>query len=80
VWTPDGERMVVDPDDHREDVVRRLLAKGVSPMTLRALLPTWDGMITRIADQADAALAGADPEGIASEVTAAADAGPDVLG
>jgi hypothetical protein len=62
VWTPDGEQLVVDPADHREDVVRRLLARGVSATTLRALLPTWDGMITRIAGPPDAAAPATAPE------------------
>jgi hypothetical protein len=69
--------MVVDPDDHREDVVRRLLARGVSPTTLRALLPTWDGMIASVAGHADAA-AGATVHGpTGTETTSAADAEPD---
>jgi hypothetical protein len=44
--TSDGER-----DDHREDVVRRLLLRGVSPRALRALLPAWDDLITRIVEE-----------------------------
>jgi hypothetical protein len=80
VWTPDGERLVVDPDDHREDVVRRLFARGVSPMTLRALLPTWDGMITRIAGQADATIGSTAPAPPADEATSAADTDRDATG
>ncbi len=32
-------------DAHREDVVRRLLLRGISTRTLRALLPEWDQLI-----------------------------------
>jgi hypothetical protein len=61
--------MVVDPDDGRRDVARRLLARGLSPATLRALLPSWDGMITLIADPSHAAGAAAPEQtGAASSV------------
>jgi hypothetical protein len=69
--------MVVDPDDHREDVVRRLLARGVSPTTLRALLPTWDGMIARVTGHADAATGASGPGPTGGDATSAAGAEPD---
>jgi hypothetical protein len=69
--------MVVDPDDHREDVVRRLIARGVSPTTLRALLPTWDGMIARVAGLADAAAGATGPGPTGNDATSAADDEPD---
>jgi hypothetical protein len=69
--------MVVDPDDHREDVVRRLLARGVSPTTLRALLPSWDGMIAGVAGHADATSGANGPGPTGSDATSAADAEPD---
>lgn len=34
--------------EHREDVVRRLLAHGVSASTLRALLPGWAPLIAAV--------------------------------
>jgi hypothetical protein len=43
-----GDRSLVDPRDHREDVVRRLLARGLTPATLHALFPTWDDLISRL--------------------------------
>ncbi len=49
VHTPEGEAIVVDVTGHREEVVRRLLCRGVSSITLRTLLPEWDPLIERIA-------------------------------
>jgi hypothetical protein len=40
----------MDPEAHREDVVRRLLARGLSPAALRAMLPGWDELITRVVE------------------------------
>ncbi len=34
---------------HREDVVRRLLAGGISPATLQRILPEWRGLIDAVA-------------------------------
>ena len=48
VRTSEGEDIVVDVTGHREDVVRRLLARGVSVGTLRALLPDWDPLIAKV--------------------------------
>lgn len=48
VPTPDGEEVLVDPRSHREDVVERLLGRGVSVETLRRLLPEWAGLIDRV--------------------------------
>lgn len=41
--------MRVDPRDHREDVVRRLLQLGVSRGTLATVLPDWATLIDRVA-------------------------------
>lgn len=51
VLLPGGDTVRVDPREHRDDVVRRLLLLGVSERTLSALLPEWDGRIRRIADE-----------------------------
>lgn len=48
VPTPAGEVVLVDPRVHRVDVVRRLLALGVSPRTLTTLLPGWDRLIRAV--------------------------------
>lgn len=50
VRTSQGEDIVVDVSDHREAVVRRLLYRGLSPGTLRTLLPDWDPLIERVSD------------------------------
>lgn len=50
VHTAGGGEFVVDLSCHREDVVRRLLSRGVSSGTLRALLPDWAPLIARLAD------------------------------
>ena len=50
VRTSEGEEVVVDLAGHREDVVRRLLDRGVSVGTLRALLPDWDPLIAKVVD------------------------------
>ncbi|MTV25435.1 hypothetical protein FTX61_08445 [Nitriliruptoraceae bacterium ZYF776] len=42
-------RRTVPPAGHREDVLRRLLALGLSPAALRRILPTWTGLIDRVA-------------------------------
>lgn len=46
---PRGGGALLDLSDHREVVVRRLLDRGVTATTLRALLPDWDGLIVRVA-------------------------------
>ena len=38
-----------DPRQHREDVIRRLLGRGVSPGTLRTVLPDFRSIIDRLA-------------------------------
>jgi hypothetical protein len=40
---------MVDPVAHRDDVVRRLLARGISSETLRLLLPMQAPTIERLA-------------------------------
>jgi hypothetical protein len=47
----------MDPEAHREDVVRRLLARGLSPPALRAMLPGWDELITRVVEATERNLA-----------------------
>jgi hypothetical protein len=44
---------VQEPSEHRADVVRRLLERGLSVEALRALFPGWDELITRIAAERD---------------------------
>jgi hypothetical protein len=34
--------------EHRADVVRRLLERGLSEPALRALFPGWDELITQV--------------------------------
>jgi hypothetical protein len=41
----------VDPVEHRDDVVRRLLARGLSSETLQLLLPARASTIERIAGE-----------------------------
>ena len=45
----DRDRERVDPATHREHVVRRLLARGLSPQTLTALLPDFRPIVQRLA-------------------------------
>jgi hypothetical protein len=40
---------VQEPSEHRADVVRRLLERGLSVEALRALFPGWEELIARIA-------------------------------
>jgi hypothetical protein len=40
---------VQETSEHRADVVRRLLERGLSEPALRALFPGWDELITRVA-------------------------------
>lgn len=42
----DGTPGLVDPRLHRSQVIRRLLATGVSAATLRAIVPEWSATIT----------------------------------
>lgn len=44
---PDGDHGDAEPDlvARRPEVVRRLLARGVPPRTLEALLPGWEQVI-----------------------------------
>lgn len=48
---PGGDIVRVDPREHRDDVVRRLLLLGASELTLTALLPEWTERIRRVADE-----------------------------
>lgn len=59
---PSGEVVLVDPRVHRADVVRRLLAVGVAPTTLLALLPTWDALIRSVVAEVEVGSATATPD------------------
>lgn len=48
---PGGDIVRVDPRDHRDDVVRRLLLLGASEATLIALLPEWNERVRRVANE-----------------------------
>jgi hypothetical protein len=50
VTTHEGDRERVTTAAHREDVVRRLLASGLSPELLRALVPEFTSLIDDLAD------------------------------
>jgi hypothetical protein len=41
-------RTVVEASEHREDVIGRLLDRGLSPAALRALFPGWGELIDRL--------------------------------
>lgn len=51
VPTPAGAPMAVDPTRRRADVVRRLLANGVSTHTLCTVLPDWSALIRHVATE-----------------------------
>jgi hypothetical protein len=54
--TREGDLTVQEASEHRADVVRRLLERGLSEPALRTLFPGWDELITRVtAEQAPAA-------------------------
>jgi hypothetical protein len=54
--THEGDLTVQEASEHRADVVRRLLERGLSEPALRTLFPGWDELITRVtAEQAPAA-------------------------
>lgn len=48
VPTPSGDVVLVDPRVHRADVVRRLLAQGVSERTLITMLPGWEPLVRSV--------------------------------
>ncbi len=50
-------RLPLGPDsrERRALVIHRLLARGLSPRTLRALLPDWDELIAAVAGERDLA-------------------------
>lgn len=48
VTSRDGERRRVSIAEHREDVVRRLLQRGLSPRALSALLPEFRTLIDQL--------------------------------
>lgn len=50
VTTPAGERRRVSVAEHREDVVRRLLQRGLSPRLLGALLPEFRSLIAQLTE------------------------------
>jgi hypothetical protein len=54
--TRERDPTVQEASEHRADVVRRLLDRGLSEPALRTLFPGWDELITRVAaEQAPAA-------------------------
>lgn len=57
VAAADGTPGLVDPRLHRTQVIRRLLATGVSAATLRAIVPEWTATITCL-DEEQRATAG----------------------
>ncbi|WP_052667239.1 hypothetical protein [Nitriliruptor alkaliphilus] len=50
VTTPSGVRRRVSVAEHREDVVRRLLQRGLSPRLLGALLPEFRSLIAELTE------------------------------
>ena len=46
----DDEPQRASVEEHRETVVRRLLARGLSPTTVATLLPDFRPLVERIAD------------------------------
>ncbi len=42
----EGRQGLVDPRLHRLQVIRRLLAAGITASTLRAIVPEWSATIT----------------------------------
>jgi hypothetical protein len=48
---PGGDIVRVDPREHRDDVVRRLLLLGASERTLTTLLPEWKEGVRRVAEE-----------------------------
>jgi hypothetical protein len=48
VTADDGDRERASTEEHREDVVRRLLASGLSPELLRAMLPEFGPLIDEL--------------------------------
>ena len=48
VPTPDGGTVLVDPHQHRAQVVRRLLCCRVSATTLTHMLPEWSQLIGEV--------------------------------
>lgn len=45
VTAADGRDVLLDPRQHRAQVVLRLLATGVSAATLRSIVPEWSALI-----------------------------------
>lgn len=48
VTSPDGGHRRVSIAEHREDVARRLLQRGLSPRALSALLPEFRTLIDQL--------------------------------
>ena len=51
--TPSPDEALVEPRDHRVDVIRRLLEMQLSVQCLRALLPEWSALIAAVAEGLD---------------------------
>jgi hypothetical protein len=45
VTAADSRDVLLDPRQHRAQVVLRLLATGISAATLRAIVPEWSALI-----------------------------------
>lgn len=48
VTSTDGRQVLLDPRQHRAQVIRRLLTAGVTADTLRAIVPEWSSLISEI--------------------------------
>jgi hypothetical protein len=58
VTAVDGPQGLLDPRAHRTQVIRRLLATGISAATLRAIVPEWSETITDLDEQQRLAVEG----------------------
>lgn len=52
---PDDRTLPLAPRHHRTEVVRRLLAAGISPATLRTIVPEWTDLIRELEPEPEAA-------------------------
>lgn len=51
VLATDGQLVLLDRRQHRTQVVRRLLAAGISATTLQVIVPEWSRLISSIDDE-----------------------------
>lgn len=47
----DGDQRRASCEEHREDVVRRLLAAGLSPRLLHGLMPEFSALIDELSER-----------------------------